>query len=83
MGRREARCRDVVKKLMMIIKIALVIIEDSHGSVVVDSSFLEYDVVHVRKLLLTDTGSEPKRTGSSCYVVFASQILWFCCHKIV
>jgi len=56
---------------MIMNKIALVIIDDSHGGVIVDSSFPGYDVVQVRILLLTDTGSEPKRTGSSCSVVFA------------
>jgi hypothetical protein len=47
------------------------IIEDSHGRVVVDSSFPGYDVVQGPILLVTDTGSEFTRTGSSCPVVFA------------
>jgi len=59
--------------MMMMIKImkqTLGVIEDSHGSFVVDSSFPGYDVVQIRILLLTGTGSEPTRTCSSCPVVF-------------
>jgi hypothetical protein len=65
------------KLIMIIITTTLGIIEDSYSSVVVDSRLPGYDVVQVHILLLllllliTDTGSDPTRTGSSRPVVFA------------